>query len=123
MARQHAQAPHVWQFNDDDRATYSDRYWRCPVRLVREGLWARLWRMPDTVRGGGAMTSLLPVFALHTWAEKDDATKEWTGWTYLSRRRMATLAGINKDTATAAMEHLEHLGILESQRRPRAKYE
>lgn len=123
MAQQRVQAPQVWQFNDDDRAVYHDRYWRCPVRLVREGLWARLWRMPDTTRGGGAMTSLLPVLACHTWAEKDGATKEWTGWAYLSRRRMALLAGINKDTATAAIEQLESLGLLDVERRPRAKYE
>lgn len=36
---------------------------------------------------------------------------------------MALLAGINKDTATAAIEQLESLGLLDVERRPRAKYE
>ena len=52
--------PQEWRFNDEDYQRYRERYWRCPVRLVREGLWAKLWRTPDTVRGGGAATCLLP---------------------------------------------------------------
>jgi hypothetical protein len=115
--------PQDWQFNDADYQRYNGRYWRCPVRLVREGLLAKLWRVPGTVRGGGAATGLLPVLACHTWPEHDTGANDWTGWTYLSRRRMATLAGLNKDTATHAVQHLMQHGLMEIERRPRAKYE
>jgi hypothetical protein len=115
--------PQEWRFNEEDRRIYHRRYWRCPVRLVCEGLWAKLWRIPQTTRGGGAITCLLPVLALHTWPERDGATGGWTGWAYLSRRRMAALAGINKDTATHAIRQLVRLGLMEIERRPRAKYE
>jgi hypothetical protein len=123
MATRRYPEPQEWRFNDDDYQTYRGRYWRCPVRLVREGLWAKHWRRPGTTRGGGASTCLLPVLALHTWPEKDDATDGWTGWVYLSRRRMAMLAGLNKDTATDAIRQLMTAGLMDVERRPRAKYE
>jgi hypothetical protein len=115
--------PQDWRFNDEDYQTYRERYWRCPVRLVREGFWAKHWRMPHTIRGGGAVTCLLPVLACHTWSQSHDVTNGWTGWTYLSRRRMARLAGLNKDTATNTLQQLVTLGLLELEPRPRAKYE
>jgi hypothetical protein len=115
--------PQDWRFNDEDYQRYCERFWRCPVRLVREGLWAKLWRMPDTIRGGGAVTCLLPVLACHTWPESKAVADGWTSWMYLSRRRMATLAGLNKDTATKAIQHLGTLGLIELERRPRTKYE
>lgn len=123
MATRHYPEPQEWRFNDEDYQTHSERYWRCPVRLVREGFWAKHWRRPGTTRGGGASTCLLPVLALHTWPEKDDATDGWTGWVYLSRRRMAMLAGLNKDTATDAIRQLMTAGLMDVERRPRAKYE
>jgi hypothetical protein len=123
MAMRRYPDPHTWRFNEEDYQTYRERYWRCPVRLVREGLWATLWRIPGTTRGGGASTCLLPVLALHTWPEKDGATDGWTGWVYLSRRRMARLAGLNKDTATDAIRQLTTAGLMDVERRPRARYE
>jgi hypothetical protein len=115
--------PKRWLFNDDDRKKYQESFWRCPVRLVADGTWAKLWRTPGTIRGGGAVTSVLPVLALHTWPEKDGATARWTGWTYLSRRRIARLAGVDKDTVTTAIKSLRAHPLLEIDKRPRAKYE
>jgi hypothetical protein len=115
--------PKPWLFNAHDRKKYQESFWRCPVRLVNDGTWAKLWRTPGTIRGGGAVTSVLPVLALHTWPEKEGATAGWTGWTYLSRRRIAILAGVDKDTATTAITRLRALGLLEIDKRPRAKYE
>lgn len=123
MAEQRYQDPHRWAFNDEDRIRYSDRYWRCPVRLIRDGLWAKCWRTAGTTRGGGAVTSVLPVLAFHTWPEKADAMDGWTGWTYLSRRRVALLAGVDKDTVTAAFRRLVDIGLMVMERRPRRKYE
>ena len=103
--------PHIWVFNEADRQAYAGRYWRCPTRLVTAGLWAKLWRPPGTTRGGGAVTSLLPVLALHAWPGQAGAEPGWTGWTYFSRRRLATLAGLNKDSVTAACQRLVALNL------------
>lgn len=115
--------PTIWTFNEVDRQAYMGRFWRCPTRLVTEGLWATLWRSPGTTRGGGIVTSLLPVLALHTWPQQNGAVTGWTGWTYLSQRRLATLAGINKDGVTPACRRLVALKHLELERRPRARHE
>jgi hypothetical protein len=84
MAMRRVPDPKRWLFNDDDRQKYQESFWRCPVRLVADGTWAKLWRTPGTIRGGGAVTSVLPVLALHTWPEKEGATAGWTGPSYLS---------------------------------------
>ena len=110
--------PEQWQFNDSDRQRHADRYWRCPTRLLHDGTWAHLWREEGTRRGGGAVSSVLPVLALHTWPGKREE-----GWTYLSRRRIARIAGVNKDTATAAFRRLVDTGLMEVQRRPRARHD
>jgi hypothetical protein len=115
--------PKRWLFNDADREKYRERFWRCPVRLVKEGLWAQLWRTPGTTRGGGAVTSVLPVLALHTWPEKEGAVSGWTGPSYLSRRRIARLAGVNKETVAAAIHRLVSEELITVTRCPRAKYE
>jgi hypothetical protein len=115
--------PKRWLFNDDDRKKYQDRFWQCPVRLVKNGIWATLWRTPGTKRGGGAVTSILPVLALHTWPEKEGATGGWTGPSYLSQRRIARLAGVDKDTVRTAIDRLVSLNIMQVKKQRRAKYE
>ena len=115
--------PKRWLFNDADREKYRDRYWRCPVRLVKDGLWAALWRMPGTIRGGGAVTSVLPVLALHTWPEKEGAIAQWTGPSYLSQRRIARLAGVNKETVATAIDRLVSMKVMKVEKRPRGQYE
>jgi hypothetical protein len=115
--------PACWVFNEADRKRYNTRYWRCPVRLVQDGLWRDLWRANDLPYRGGAPTSVLPVLALHTWPDHPAAADGWTAWTYLSRRRVAALAGVNKDTATRAYRRLVSAKLMEVQRRPRAPYE
>jgi hypothetical protein len=115
--------PKRWLFNEDDRMKYKDRYWRCPVRLVKNETWAKLWRTPGTIRGGGAITSVLPVLALHTWPEKEGAIATWTGPTYLSQRRIARLAGVNKETVAAAIKQLVSYKLMDVKKRPRAKRE
>src|SRR5215510_10035112 len=96
----------VWVFNEADRQTYADRFWRLPTRLVTEGLLAELWREAGTRRGGGIVTSLLPALALDTWPGQVGAEKEWTGPTHVPNQRLATLAGISRDSVTAACRRL-----------------
>jgi hypothetical protein len=98
--------PSVWVFNEADRQAYAERYWRFPTRLVTEGHLAELRREAGTRRGGGVVTSLLPVLGLHTWPGQAGAEEKWTGPTYVSRRRVAPLAGISKDSVTAACRQL-----------------
>jgi hypothetical protein len=128
-------APILWEFNRADRERFSRRFWRCPLRLVRSGLWAEWWREAGTSRGGGAIASLLPVLALHTWPEtttaadaqvkardgapaatEDDSV--WTRWAYISHRRLARLSGMNIETVGASMRRLEMMGLLGRRRRP-----
>jgi hypothetical protein len=130
--RRTRQDPKRYLFSDEDRARYQKRFWRMPRRLVTQGMWARLWRAEGTKRGGGVVTSVLPVLALHTFEGKKNMDGDnagtasepgWTGWTYLSRRRIARLAGVDKDAATRAMRRLASLDLLQIRRVPRAKYE
>jgi hypothetical protein len=72
---------------------------------------------------GGAITSVLPVLALHTWPGQEGAVRGWTGWTYLSRRRVAMLAGLNKDSVGVAYRHLVALKLMELDRRPRERHQ
>jgi hypothetical protein len=69
------------------------------------------------------VTSLLPVLALHTWPEQREAVEGWTGWTYLSRRRLAALAGLVKDSVGAACQRLVALKLMEMDRRSRARHQ
>ena len=115
--------PANWVFNDCDRRAYEARFWRCPTRLVTAGDWADFWRKPGTTRGGGVVTSLVPVLAVHAWPDQSGAEPGWTGWSYLSRRRLATLAGINKDSVAAAYQRLVELNLMELERRPRTRHE
>jgi hypothetical protein len=116
-------SPTLWVFNEADRLAHAKRFWRASTRLVTAGLWAKLWRASGTTRGGGIVTSLLPVLALHTWPEQSGAEVGWTGWSYLSRHRLAALAGINKDSVGAACHRLVALNLMELERRPRARHE
>ncbi len=119
MAKRPYQDAKRWLFTDTDRQKYRDHAWRCPVRLVRDGTWAHLWRAEGTTRGGGAATSVLPVLALHPLPHEHDSGNGWTSWQFLSRRQMAALAGVTKDTATGALRRLTGEGLAEVERRPR----
>ena len=121
----------AYQFCESDREKYGDRFWALPHRLGEDGFLRDALRQPTTdaarkARGGGSATSLLPVLALHAFPSRrqDDALldgmdapppkSEWTSWTYLSRRRMAALAGLTKNTVARALEHLTGLGVVET---------
>jgi hypothetical protein len=69
------------------------------------------------------VTSVLPVLALHTLPNENDIGTGWTSWRFLSRRQMAALAGVTKDTATGALRGLTVDGIAEVERRPRPQSE
>ena len=106
--------PQEWSWNDADRDSYSKRFWRLPRRLVADGMLADLWQ------GCSAASSVLSVLAVHTWPGKTDLPSargeshpQWTGWSYLSRRRMAILAGCDKDTAGRACRLLVELGLMQ----------
>lgn len=141
MARHAVWAPpRTWEFNAADSARYGRRFWRCPTRLVRSGAWSDWWREAGSKRGGGAIASLLPVLALHTWPDSVrttsgvltpafDATTEsgnnasnWTGWGRLSHRRMCRLAGLSLETVGATLRRLETLGMLQRRPGPRHRY-
>jgi hypothetical protein len=114
-------APLQWVFNDEDRKRYKDRFWRFPKRLVVTGIWRELWRDPETKRGGGAATSVLPILALHV-VHYNTGVEKWSPWFYLSTRRIAKLAGINKDTVRIATRRLAQLDLLRTKRIHRDKY-
>jgi hypothetical protein len=96
---------------------------RFPRRLVTNGLLAKLWREAGTRRGGGVVTSLLPVLALDTWPGQEGAEKEWTGPTHVPNQRLATLAGLSRDSVTAACRRLVERRLMTLKRRPRARHE
>lgn len=111
-----------WDFNEVDLLRSHGRFWKVPKRLVHEGTLARLWRGPGTKRGGGTVSSVLPVLAVHTWPGKGSrggATSQggWTPWTPLSLRRIARLSGINKDSIRPALDALEAAGFAEAETR------
>jgi hypothetical protein len=122
----YAVAPRDWLFNAADRETYGDSFWRCPTRLVTDGPWAELWRESATCRGGGAVSSLLPVLALHTWTDKrylgpaptEEKVPGWTTYMHLSYRRIARLAGITPESVVGAFTRLEALHLLQRRRVP-----
>ena len=106
--------PQIWSWNDADLDSYSERFWRLPRRLVADGMLADLWQ------GCSTASSVLSVLAVHTWPGKTDlpsargeSHRQWTGWSYLSRRRMAILAGCDKDTAGRACRLLVELGLMQ----------
>jgi hypothetical protein len=109
--------PSIWGFNEADRHAHAERYWRFPTRLVTAGVLAKIWRASGTV------TSVLAVLGLHAWTTQLGAEAGWTGWTYLSRRRLATLAGLNKSSVGLAFQRLVDWQGMELDRRPRSKYE
>jgi len=107
-----------WQFNDEDRDNYSERYWACPARLVHKGMLASVWSL-----GRGGASSILPVLAVHTWPKQKGAESSWTGYTTLSRRRIATLSGLDKDTVTVGLRSLKSAGLLQLKRVPRSDHQ
>jgi hypothetical protein len=113
MAHPKVPAPREYEFNEADRAAFRTRFWRCPVRLVEDGTWAALWTAGGRrKRGGGAAGALLPVLTLHAWPEQDGAVPGWTGTASLPYRRLARLAGLDKDTVTTALEDLAALELV-----------
>jgi hypothetical protein len=66
------------------------------------------------------VTSILPVLALHA---RPDFESGWTKWTWLSRRRIAALAGVNKDTVGTGFSKLVAQGLAEMERKPRTRHQ
>ncbi|HEY0015529.1 MAG TPA: hypothetical protein VGC13_04395 [Longimicrobium sp.] len=113
MAHPKVSVPREYEFNEADRAAFRTRFWRCPVRLVEDSTWAALWTAGGRrKRGGGAAGALLPVLALHAWPEQDGAVAGWTGTASLPYRRLARLAGLDKDTVTTALGDLAALELV-----------
>jgi hypothetical protein len=113
MAHPKVSAPREYEFNEPDRAAFRTRFWRCPVRLVEDGTWAALWSAGGRrKRGGGAAGALLPVLALHAWPEQHGAMPGWTGTASLPYRRLARLAGLDKDTVATALDDLAALELV-----------
>jgi hypothetical protein len=103
-----SQQPTQYLFTQRDQDHYAHRFWGFPDRLVIEGTWSHLWRSPGGMRGGGRITSVLPVLGLHAHLK----TGDWTEPFRLSHRRIAALSGVNKDTVGEAIRKLQDLGFL-----------
>lgn len=128
--------PREYRFSDADRENAGRQFYRMPVRLVTAdpdelpaGPLAAWWQ-PAGARGGGGIASVLPALAVHTSMDpgaprvlKDDRPDPaWTPYFYLSRRRVAALAGVSEDTAGCAVRDLERVGMLQTRRdRPRGR--
>lgn len=126
-----ATPPQQWQFDEAHRKRHEKRFWRCPSRLVTSGEWAKVWREEGTRRGGGVLSSVLPLLALHTWPGKlylgegpklSAPSPAWATWHYLSHRRIARLAGVNTETVGKVFDRLEELTWLERRKLPPKKY-
>lgn len=114
--KQRVPAPKTYPFTHDDQTAFIKRFWRCPVRLVTDGTWAKLWRRKGTKRGGGAATSILPILALHSYPEKEVEQDGWTEWKELPMRYIAPRAGLNKDTIRGALRDLRAARLLQLRR-------
>jgi hypothetical protein len=120
-SRGRCRAPVEWHFSDEAWNAHRSSFWACPTSVVRLGMWATLWRYEGTKRGGGTMSSILPVLALGTFpgkrafAEFDLPANEplWTPWQYLSYRRIARLSGIHQESIGRALETLVESGVLQ----------
>lgn len=121
--------PEQWQFGHAAPRSCST-FWQCPTRLASEGFGLRmLWRAKGTTRGGGTITSLLPVLAMHVfptaaelplkpralrWREIvpfDPDPADYTAARVLPMRRLAALAGIDKGSVSPAMNALAEVGL------------
>jgi hypothetical protein len=94
-----------------------------PRGWSRQNFWPSSGGHQGPGAGGGTVTSVLPVLALHTWPDQSGAEPGWTGWTYLSRRRLAALAGLDKNSVTAASRQLVTSNLMQMARRPRERHE
>lgn len=108
-----------WHFNERDRGWASNQFWRCPARLVKNGLWGSLWRVDGTQSGGGTVTSVLPFLALHTWVQTDGA--KWTRREHLGQRRIYALTGVSRKAISQAFERLQREGLLSTTATPRTR--
>lgn len=124
MAQIGDEQPQEWLFNEADRTDFATRFWKIPVHLVEGGTWAALWREFGTTRGGGTVTSLLPLLALHTFPtdQRPEASAGFTPWGYVSHRRLARLAGINKSSVGPALKRLEKAGFAKLRQVPAPKH-
>ena len=96
--------PKQYTFSRADQRRYLERFWRCPDRLVREGLWAELWRL------GSGIPSVLPTLAAHA---RHDSGKGWSHDFTLSHRRIAALSGVCRGTVAEAIRRLKIEGLLD----------
>ena len=117
--KQRYQDPKRYIFDDEDLREPGAWFWRCPVRLIDDGVWARLWRAEGTTGGGGTATSVLPVLALHSFLGTKGSSPGWTEWKFLTHRKIAALAGVNKASVKPAMDQLAAEGLLQYELRPR----
>jgi hypothetical protein len=60
------------------------------------------------------------VLAVHTWPDKPNLSSargeshpQWTGWSYLSQRRLAVIAGCDKDTVGNSLRQLVASGLMQ----------
>jgi hypothetical protein len=105
-------APIEYRFSKKSVTEHANRFWFCPSRLVQDRVWADLWRRKHTSSGGGASTCILPILAIHSYPEEGAESPDWTNRTYLSRRRIAQLSGLDKDTVKEGIHFLSAKGLL-----------
>lgn len=112
-----------YAFSLADQERYAKQRWHMPARLADGGLLAQLWREEGTRRGGGIVSSMLPVLALHTWPgarlgaswlkpAMRERAKGFAPPVSISMRRLARLSGVSLEGAAQAMASLERRGLL-----------
>jgi hypothetical protein len=101
---------HRW--TEADFEVYRQRFWRLPKEAVETGLLARIWD-DGSSRGFPTASSILPTLAFHAWLK--EVGDEWTPFVSLSVRRIAALAGVDKNSVTkVGLKRLEELALLET---------
>ena len=103
--------PKAFVFTEKLRAKWQERFWRCPVRLAED--LPGYWMLNGGARGSGSVTAVLPILCLHAWPSPQS---EWTKWAYLSRRRIASLSGLCKDTVGRVLTLLQGEELLDLKR-------
>jgi hypothetical protein len=104
-----APTEHVW--TDVEREIFEKKHWRMPHRLATEDVLKAV--VDDGSRNGcPTASSLLPPLAMHVWLSSP--ADEWTPFFAMSYRRLAALAGIDKNSVNGGLERLGDLQLLET---------
>jgi hypothetical protein len=125
--------PHAYEFNELDFEAYRRRTWNCPTSLVWDDLFGH-W-LAEWWGKSPSIASILPILAIEASSGVDalehdslragrptphvkppayTSIEQWTKWCHLPIRRIAALAGINKDSVRPALDALATIGVAQT---------